>query len=96
MRFLIKYPKRFAIAIGAVVFNLINIVRAIMTGEVTEEMLVAFFLALFTLLGLYYNMPTSPEGESGTQLMLDMKENANIEWEWIEEPEDSEVSNDDE
>lgn len=96
MKYLIKYPKRFAIALGAVVFNLINIVRAIMTGEVTEEMLVAFLLAVFTLLGLYYNMPTSPEGESGTQLMLDMKENANAEWEWAEEPEDAEVKDDDE
>ena len=95
MKYLIKYPKRFAIALGAVIFNLINIVRAIRTGEVTEEMLMAFFLALFTLLGLYFNMPTSPEGEVGTLQTIEMKELANSEWEYVEEPEDAEVIEDD-
>ena len=91
MKYLLKYPKRFAIACGAVIFNLINIIRAIMTGEVTEEMLVAFFLAVFTLLGLYYNMPTSAEGSTGTITTLDLKAHRGALQETAEEPEDAEV-----
>lgn len=86
-----RYPGRTAIAFGAVAMNLINIIRAIKTGEVTEEMLVAFFLAVFTLLGLYYNIPTSVAGDTGTKIMLDMKELEGTELTDVEEPEDAEV-----
>lgn len=73
MKYLIKYPGRAAIALGAVVMNLINIIRAVKTGEIEEDMIVAFFLALFTLLGLYYNMPTSVEGMEGLEHMNYLK-----------------------
>lgn len=69
MKYLIKYPKRFALAMAAVIMNLINIIRAIRTGEVTEEMIVAFLLAVFTLLGLYFNIPTSEKGVEGLEHM---------------------------
>ena len=90
MKYLIEYPMRSAIAIGAVVMNLINIIRAIRTGEITEEMIVAFLLAVFTLLGLYYNMPTSIEGMAGLEEIKTLKECRNYEQEYVPDPDDDE------
>lgn len=61
MRYLIKNRKEFAISVGVFVMTTINIVRAIMSKEITQECIVAFVLAGFTLLGWFYNMPTSEE-----------------------------------
>ena len=61
MRYLIKNRKEFAISVGVFVMTAINIVRAIMAKEITQECIVAFVLAGFTLLGWFYNMPTSEE-----------------------------------
>lgn len=61
MRYLIQHKKEFAISIGVFVMTLINLIRAIMAKEVTQECIVAFVLAFFTVLGWYYNMPTSEE-----------------------------------
>ena len=54
-------------------------------------MLVAFFLAVFTMLGMYYNMPTSIEGEIGTKNTIDMKELRDYVSDDVEEPEDAEL-----
>ena len=61
MKYLIQNKKEFAISIGVFVMTAINLVRAIMAKEVTQECIVAFVLAFFTVLGWYYNMPTSEE-----------------------------------
>lgn len=61
MKYLIQNRKEFAITVGVFVMTTINIVRAIMSKEVTEECIVAFVLAGFTLLGWFFNMPTSEE-----------------------------------
>lgn len=61
MKYLIQNKKEFAIAIGAVVMTIINLVQAIITGGVSQEDIVAVVLAVFTMLGLYYNIPTSEE-----------------------------------
>lgn len=61
MKYLIQNRKEFAITIGVFVMTTINIVRAIRSREITEECIVAFVLAGFTLLGWFYNMPTSEE-----------------------------------
>jgi len=69
MKYLIKNKKEFAISVGVFVMTAINIVRAIMAKEITEECVVAFVLALFTLLGWFYNMPTSEENCKYTGMM---------------------------
>lgn len=66
MRYLIQNKKEFAISIGVFVMTLINLIRAIMTKQITEECIVAFVLAFFTVLGWYYNMPTSEENCEAT------------------------------
>lgn len=70
MKYLIRYPKRTAIALGAVVMTAINLYRAFKTGEISTEQVIAFFTAVFTLLGLYFNIPTSDEGAKHTDLMM--------------------------
>lgn len=43
----------------------------------------------------YYNNDYSPEGQTGTAITREMKELANSEWDYVEEPEDAEVIDDD-
>lgn len=69
MKYLIQNKKEFAISVGVFVMTAINIVRAIMAKEITEECIVAFVLAFFTLLGWFYNMPTSKENCEHTGMM---------------------------
>lgn len=69
MKYLIQNKKEFAISVGVFVMTAINIIRAIMAKEITEECIVAFVLAFFTLLGWFYNMPTSKENCEYTGLM---------------------------
>ena len=61
MKYLIQHKKEFAISIGVFVMTLINLIRALMSKEITQECMVAFVLAFFTILGWFYNMPTSEE-----------------------------------
>ena len=44
----------------------------------------------------YYNNDYTVEGVTGTKTTREMKELANTEWDYVEEPEDSEVSENDE
>lgn len=46
-------------------------------------------------LATYYNNDYSPEGQTGTAITREMKELANSEWDYVEEPEDAEVIDDD-
>lgn len=69
MKYLIKHKREFTIAIVTVVFTGWNVYKAIREGVLTEATLSAFILAIFTLLGLYYNMPTSKENCEHTGAM---------------------------
>ena len=95
MKYLIKYRKEFAISIGFFVMTAINLIRAIMSKEVTENVIVAVIYAFFGVLAWFYHMPTSAEGQVGKETMLDMKDLADTEWDYVEEPEDGEVSEND-
>lgn len=76
MKYLIKNKKEFAISVGVFVMTAINVVRAIISHEITEELIIAFVLALFTILGWFYNMPTSKENCEHTGAMRLEKEQA--------------------
>ena len=73
MKYLIQNKKEFAISVGFFVMTAINLVRSIKNGELTEDTIVAFVLALFSLLAWYYNMPTSAENDEATFLMRQAK-----------------------
>lgn len=91
MRYLIKNKKEFAISIGVFVMTLLNLIRAIMSKDITEECIVAFVLAAFTLLGWFYNMPTSKENcEMTGEMRLKKRQNkGQIDGEdFIEEPQE--------
>ena len=96
MKYLIKYRKEFAISIGFFVMTAINLVKAILSKEITEDLIVAVIYAFFGVLAWFYHMPTSAEGQTGKETMLDMRELANTQWDYVKEPEDSEVVEDDE
>lgn len=51
-----------------------------------------FVIAFITT---YYNNDYTPEGQTGTLMTREMKELADHEWEYVEEPEDAEVIEDD-
>lgn len=74
MKYLIKHKKEFAISIGVFVMTIINLIKAIKTGDIAEDVIVAFVLALFTILGWFYNMPTSIENCEATGEMRLAKE----------------------
>lgn len=91
MRYLIKNKKEFAISIGVFVMTLLNLIRAIMSKDITEECIVAFVLAAFTLLGWFYNMPTSKENcEMTGEMRLKKRQNkGEIDGEdFVEEPQE--------
>lgn len=91
MRYLIKNKKEFAISIGVFVMTLLNLIRAIMSKDITEECIVAFVLAVFTLLGWFYNMPTSLENcEMTGEMRLKKRQNkGEIDGEdFVEEPQE--------
>ena len=91
MKYLIKHKKEFAISIGVFVMTIINLIKAIKTGDIAEDVIVAFVLALFTILGWFYNMPTSIEGHNHKVGIKEDKAIRNYEADTVEEPEDSEV-----
>ena len=74
MKYLIQNKKEFAISVGVFIMTAINIVKAIMSKEITEDLIVAFVLALFTILGWFYNMPTSKQNCEHTGAMRLEKE----------------------
>ena len=74
MKYLVQNKKEFAISVGVFVMTVINIAKAIMSKEITEELIVAFVLALFTILGWFYNMPTSKQNCEHTGVMRLEKE----------------------
>ena len=69
MRYLIQNRKEFAITVAAFIMAVINLVRAIRSHEVTEELIIAVLVTASTVLAWYYNMPTSEENCKYTGLM---------------------------
>lgn len=69
MRYLIQNRKEFAISAGFFIMTAINLVKAIMSKDVTEDLIVAVIYAFFGVLAWFYNMPTSLENSKYTGLM---------------------------
>ena len=61
MKYIIQNRKEFAISAGFFVMTAINLIRAIRSKEMTEEIIVAAIYAFFGVLAWFYNMPTSEE-----------------------------------
>lgn len=74
MRYLIQNRKEFAISIGFFVMTAINLVKAIMSKDVTEDLIVAIVYGFFGVLAWFYNMPTSEENCAHTGMMRLEKE----------------------
>lgn len=73
MKYLIQNKKEFAISVGFFVMTALNLYKSIKDGELTEDVIVAFVLAAFSLAAWYYNMPTSAENDEATFLMRQRK-----------------------
>lgn len=61
MKYLIKNRKEFAISVGFFIMTAINLIRAIKSHDISQELIVALIYALFGVLAWFYNMPTSEE-----------------------------------
>lgn len=61
MKFLIQNRKEFAISIGFFVMTAINLIKAIMSKDLSEDLIVAVIYGFFGVLAWFYNMPTSEE-----------------------------------
>lgn len=71
MKYLIKYRKEFAISIGFFVMTAINLVKAIMSKDLSEDLIVAVIYGFFGVLAWFYHMPTSVEGQTAKEIMLE-------------------------
>lgn len=80
MKYLIQNKKEFAITVAAFVMAVINLVRAIRSKEITEELIVAVLVTASTMLAWYYNMPTSEENCKATGQMRLEKAEKNLEY----------------
>ena len=61
MKYLIQNRKEFAISVGFFVMAVINLVRAIMSKDITEDLVATAIYTFFGVLAWYFNMPTSEE-----------------------------------
>lgn len=73
MRYLIQHKKEFAITVAAFVMAVINLIRAIRSKEISEELIVAVLVTGTSILAWYYNMPTSEENCNATGMMRLLK-----------------------
>ena len=69
MKYLIQNKKEFAITVAAFIMAVINLVKAIRSGDISEELIIAVLVTATTVLAWYYNMPTSEENCKYTGLM---------------------------
>lgn len=72
MKYLIQNTKEFVIAIAVIVGLIVLSILALKTGDY-KAIGGAFVNDIFTLLGLYYNMPTSEENSLATGEMRQAK-----------------------
>lgn len=77
MKYLIQNRKEFAISIGFFVMTAINLIKAVKSRDITQDLIVAMVYALFGVLAWFYNMPTSEENCRHTGAMRLEKEQNN-------------------
>ena len=69
MKYLIQNRKEFAITVAAFIMAVINLVKAIKSGDISEDLIIAVLVTATTILAWYYNMETSEENCRYTGLM---------------------------
>lgn len=74
MKYLIQNRKEFAISVGFFVMTAVNLAKAIMSKDISEDLIVAIIYAFFGVLAWFYNMPTSEENCEHTGAMRLEKE----------------------
>lgn len=73
MKYLIQNRKEFAISVGFFIMTLLNLIRAIKSKDIAEDLVVAVVYAFFGVLAWFYNMPTSEENCEATGDMRQRK-----------------------
>lgn len=97
MKYLIQHRREFAISAGFFIMTAINLIRAIMSKEIAEELIVAVIYGFFGVLAWFYNMPTSEENCVHTGEMRaerDEKKGINGEYFYVEGKEQKNESED--
>ena len=61
MKYLIQNRKEFAISVGFFIMTAINLIKAIKSQDLSQDLVVALIYAFFGVLAWFYNMPTSEE-----------------------------------
>lgn len=74
MKYLIQHRKEFAISAGFFIMTVISLVKAVMSKDITEDLIVTVIYAAFGVLAWFYNMPTSEENCRYTGMMRLEKE----------------------
>lgn len=73
MKYLIQNRKEFAISAGFFIMTAINLIKAIKSQDVSQDLVVALIYAFFGVLAWFYNMPTSNENNEITPIMRKAK-----------------------
>lgn len=77
MKYLIQNRKEFAISVGFFIMTAVNLIRAIRSGEVAQDLIVAVVYGAFGVLAWFYNMPTSEANAEFTgQMRLEKAQRA--------------------
>ena len=94
MKYLIKNRKEFAISVGFFVMTAFNLYKAIVSKDITEDLIAAVIYAFFGVLAWFYNMPTSEENCIHTGEMrlekIEKKLDINGEYFFVDEMEEDE------
>ena len=78
MKYLIQNKKEFAITVAAFIMAVINLVKAIRSGDISEDLIIAVLVTATTVLAWYFNMPTSEENCRATGFMRLEKAQKNV------------------
>lgn len=77
MKYLIQNRKEFAISVGFFFMTAFNLYKAIVSKDITEDLIAAVIYAFFGVLAWFYNMPTSEENCRHTgEMRLEKEENS--------------------
>ena len=94
MKYLIQNRKEFAISLGFFIMTVINLIHAIVSKNVEQDLIIAVVYAFFGVLAWFYNMPTSEENCQATgEMRLKKEQNKGIITgeNFFDEPEETEV-----
>ena len=61
MKYLIQNRKEFAISVGFFVMTALNLIKAIKSKDMTEDVIIASVSGALGVMAWFYNMPTSKE-----------------------------------